>query len=90
MADRQQLEAWIAATERTRRRLRTALIPAGLVALALLLWSRPAGGLGLTIVAIVAMFGNWITTSHITDWSARIVELEHPKPRGAVLRRERD
>jgi hypothetical protein len=87
MSDRQQLEAWIANTRRTQRKLGIALIPAGVVAIAVVLFSRPAGFLALLSVAIVGVFGFWITSSHILDWSTKLDELDKPRPVGRAIKR---
>jgi len=86
-ADRATLETWIAETQRNQRRLRRGLLPATVAAAALTFWSRPVGGGALLLVALVALFGYWITTSHIADWEARIQELGRPKPVGRAVRR---
>ena len=88
MADRAQLEAWIAATQRTQQRLRVALIPAGVVALALLVWSRPVGGAACATVGLFALFGFWITSSHIQDWEQQIGELGKPRTVGRAIKRK--
>jgi len=87
MADRAQLEAWIAETERNQRRLRAAMIPSAVVAVALLVWSRPVGGMAIAILAITAVFGFWIMASHIADWSTKIEELDRPRPVGRAIKR---
>ncbi len=79
MADRAQLEGWIAATQRTRRRLTIGLVPGLVAAIAVLVWSRPLGGLALVSLAIVALFGLWITSSHISDWEAQLREPAKPR-----------
>jgi len=71
-ADREQLETWIAQTKRTQRRLAIGLVPAGIVAIVLLTYSRALGGLVLVSLAIIATFGFWITGGHITDWETKI------------------
>lgn len=71
-ADREQLEAWIAKTKQTQRRLTIGLVPAGIVAVGLLAVSKPLGGLALVSLVIVATFGFWITGGHITDWENQI------------------
>ncbi len=89
-ADRAQLEAWIAATRRTQQHLRTLLIPASAIAIALLVWSRPIGGGACALVGIVALFGFWITGGHITDWEQQLAALDKPRHVGPVTRREPD
>ena len=92
-ADRAQLEAWIAQTRRTQQRLYKVLLPSGIVALGLLVWSRPIGGVACAIVGMFALFGTWITNGHINDWEQQIDKIDHPPPPqmvGGRLRRERD
>ena len=93
MADRAQLEAWIAASQRTQQTLKVGLLPAVVAAIAVLIWSRPLGGLVLVSIAIVAIFGFWITSSHIADWSGQVHRIDEPPPpktRDGRVRRERD
>lgn len=95
MVDRATYERWIASSVRTQERLKHALLPLAAIAIVLgLVTSRLAGAIALVSVAMVGLFGFWITTSHITDWEAKLRELEHPPepqrtPAGR-LRRERD
>jgi hypothetical protein len=93
MADRAQLEAWIAETRLTQRRLKLGLIPAVVAAIAVTVWSHPLGALVLVSIAIVAVFGFWITSSHITGWEGEQQRLDRPPPtltKDGRLRRERD
>jgi hypothetical protein len=87
MADRAQLEAWIAETQRNRQRMRKAIAPAAVVAVALVFVSRPIGLGAILLVALVGVLGQWITASHILDWRTRIDELDKPKPVGRALKR---
>ena len=87
MADRAQLEAWIAETQRNQQRLRKAIVPAALVAVVLVFVSRPIGLGAIMLVALVGVLGQWITQSHILDWRTRIDELDKPKPVGRALKR---
>ena len=87
MADRAQLEAWIAETERNQQRMRKAIVPAAIVAVALIFVSRPIGLGAIMLVALVGVLGQWITQSHIVDWRARIDELGRPKPVGRAVKR---
>jgi hypothetical protein len=91
-ADRAQLEAWIAQTQRTQKKLVAGLVPAGIVAFALLFVSRPIGGAACAMVGMFALFGFWITTSHVRDFEGKLDELDKPPPQivGGRLRRERD
>jgi hypothetical protein len=91
MADRAQLEAWIAETQRNQQRMRKWIAPAAIVAVALLIVSRAIGLGAILLVALVSVLGQWITQSHIVDWRTRMDELDKPKPVGrAVKRRESD
>jgi hypothetical protein len=87
MADRAQLEGWIAETQRNRQRMRKAITPAAVVAIALVFVSRPIGLGAILLVALVGVLGEWITASHILDWRTRIAELDKPKPVGRALKR---
>ena len=80
-ATREQLEAWIASTRRVQRRLRVVIAAGAAVALALLLWSTAIGGFALLIVALVAICGFWITSSHLAEWRGAIDEIENPRPK---------
>ncbi|MEO6772487.1 MAG: hypothetical protein ABI467_05620 [Kofleriaceae bacterium] len=79
MDDREQLERWIAESERTRRRLGYGLVPAAIGALVVMVWARPFGALLLLSVGIVGMFGFWITGGHISEWETKLEA--PPKPR---------
>jgi hypothetical protein len=87
MSDRAQLEAWIVETQRNRQRMRKAIAPAAVVALALVFVSRPIGLGAILLVALVGVLGEWITASHIVDWRTRINDLDKPKPVGRALKR---
>jgi hypothetical protein len=87
MADRAQLEAWIAETQRNQQRLRKWIAPAAIVAVALVFVSRPIGLGAILLVALVGVLGQWITQSHILDWRTRLDELDRPKPVGRALKR---
>ena len=93
MADRSQLEAWIAKSQRTQTKLKLALIPGVIGAFVVMMWSRPLGGLVLVSDAIVAIFGFWITSSHVVGWNNDIRRLDAPPPertKDGRLRRQRD
>jgi hypothetical protein len=87
MADRAQLEAWIAETQRNQQRLRKWIAPSAIVAVALVLVSRPIGLGAILLVTLVSVLGQWITQSHIVDWRARLADLDKPKPVGRALKR---
>lgn len=76
---RDELESWIARTRANQRKLAVALGCAVVVAIALLVWRRPVGGVALAITVIVGLCGFWITSSHILDWKQRIADLSKPK-----------
>jgi hypothetical protein len=78
MDSREDLERWIASSRRNQRILRTALIIAGVISIALFFVSKAAGGIGIFIVALVALSGFWITAGHIADWEAKLYKLDHP------------
>jgi hypothetical protein len=88
MDRREDLERWIAETRRTQQRLKLGLMIAGVVALALFVVSRAAGGIAVAILALVALAGFWITGGHITDWEDKLYKLDHPtKPAAGGKRR---
>jgi hypothetical protein len=88
MADRATLETWIAQTQRNQRWLRRALVPAAVVAIALVFVSRPLGGGAVLVVVLVATLGSWIMSSHILDWQTRLADLDRPKPVGRAVKRQ--
>ena len=92
MPDRAQLEAWIAESRTTQRRLKLFLVPACLAAVVVSMFSHALGALVFVSIAIVAVFGFWITNSHITDWETRKNQVDRPPEKTASgrLRRERD
>lgn len=93
MAERAQLEAWIAQSRRTQKWLKAALVPAVIAAFAVMMWSRPLGALVLVSVGIVAVFGFWITSSHVVGWHGEIERIDRPPQeltKDGRLRRERD
>ncbi len=81
MESRDELERWIAGTRQVQKKLKLGLavgVPASIV---LLVISRPAGGIAIAIVALVALAGFWITGGHIQDWEAKLYKLDHPEPK---------
>jgi hypothetical protein len=90
MDRRDELERWIANSRATKQRLKQILLVAGAISLVLSFISRPAGAIGLVIVAFVAAAGFWITNGHIADWEDKIYKLEHPeKPSTGTTRKRR-
>lgn len=79
MDRRLELESWIVRTRRNQRRLGIAVAIAAAAALALLAWQPRLGGLGLALVAIVAVCGFWVTSSHVADWRGKLAQLDQPK-----------
>ena len=90
--DRAQLEAWIAASRTTQRRLKIFLVVACIGAVVVSVFSHALGALVFVSIAIVAVFGFWITGGHITDWENKINAVDRPPEINASgrLRRERD
>jgi hypothetical protein len=90
--DRAQLEAWIAASRTTQQRLKVFLVLACIGAVVVSVFSHALGALVFVSIAIVAVFGFWITGGHITDWENRINAVDRPpqKTVSGRLRRERD
>jgi hypothetical protein len=86
--DRATLEKWIAETKRNQRLLRTAIVPAAIISIALVFVSRPIGAGAIGLVALVALFGFWIMSSHVVDFETRIEELDRPRPVGRAVRRK--
>ena len=83
MATRDELQRWIDRTRKTQRRLALGIAIGAVVAVALSLWRRDVGGFALLAVALFALSGYWITSSHLADWHRQIEDLDHPKPRHA-------
>jgi hypothetical protein len=92
VTDRAQLEAWIAKSQTTQRRLKLGLLPAAIAAVVVTVYSHALGGLIIVSLAIVAVFGFWITGGHITDWENQIQKVSKPPEKNSHgrLRRERD
>lgn len=84
--ERRELESWIAATQRNQRRLTRLLIPAALASVALVFWRPAIGGIGLGIVAIFAICGFWILSSHLADWRGKLAQLDRPRGTGRAGR----
>lgn len=72
MNEREQLDAWIAASLRFRARLRIVSAIAALVAIGVWWWSSTWGIVAMIIVGSVWGAGWWITYGHISDWQHRI------------------
>ena len=73
---RAELEGWIAKTQRLQRRLAVAYAALGAVAIALLAWSRAAGGFALFGVALVAICSFWVTAAHNAAHRHKLAELD--------------
>jgi hypothetical protein len=93
MDRRSELEGWIARTHHNQRTLAIALACAAAASIGLGLWRANLGMIGFAIVALVAICGFWITSSHIADWRGKLAQLDEPaRPAGppdepgAVLR----
>jgi hypothetical protein len=88
MDRRLELQGWIAQTRHHQRRLAIGLLAAAALALALAAWRPSVGGIGLGVVAIVALCGFWVTSSHVADWHSQLEQLDRrPRPPGSLDRR---
>ena len=91
MEDRRtELLGWIAKTERNRKRLARVLGGLTMVSLVMMAFRRSVGFAGLAIVAVVALCGFWILSSHIAEWRGKLDELARPRHTGPIRRREPD
>jgi len=91
MDRREDLERWIAASQRTQRILRIGLAVAAVIAIGLFFVSKAAGGIAVLVIALVALSGFWITAGHIADWQAKLYKLDHPtKPSTGKRRYQAD
>lgn len=82
MDRRAELEAWIANTRRLQRRMAIAYGALGVVAFALLFWSRPAGGFALFGVALLAICSFWVTAAHNAAHRQKLTELDRVADNG--------
>lgn len=87
MERREDLERWIAGSRRVQQKLKLGIATGVIVAIALLVISRPVGGIALAIVGMVALAGYWITAGHIADWEERLYKLDHPEKPSSSRRR---
>lgn len=90
MHRREELEEWIARTRRTQRRLHVLVALGAVAGIALFVWRGPVGGFALLCVALVAICGYWITSSHLADWERELEERDRPAPPKRAGRYERD
>jgi hypothetical protein len=74
MATRDELLGWIAETRRNQRILAFAVAASTALSVALWLWRKPIGGLGLLVTAFVALVGFWVTASHLNEWRAQLAK----------------
>jgi hypothetical protein len=86
-AERARLEGYIADSLRRRRRLARALAPVALAALIVTFFARTPGLIALVIAASTIGIGLYITTAHVAEWRARLVQLDDTEPRRATRRR---
>jgi hypothetical protein len=87
MAQREDLERWIAGSRRVQKKLKLGVVSGAIASIVLLVISRPVGGIAITIVGLVALSGFWITGGHIADWEEKIYKLDHPQKPGNSKRR---
>lgn len=79
MDRRLELEGWISRTHRNQRVLAIVLGCAVAVAAGVMIWLPRVGGVAIAVVAIVAVCGFWVTSSHIADWRGKLAELDRPR-----------
>jgi len=77
---RAELLRWIEQTRANQRILGIVSAAGALVGLLLLLWRSDVGGIVLGTLAIVAVCGFWITTSHLSDFRAKLEVLDRTPP----------
>jgi hypothetical protein len=84
MDRRSELEGWIARTHHNQRTLAIVLACAAAASIGLGMWRANLGMIGFAIVAIVAICGFWITSSHVADWRGKLAQLDQPaRPAGS-------
>jgi voltage-gated potassium channel Kch len=83
-AERARLERYIADSLTRRRRLARALLPVALAALVFTFIARTPGLIALVIAVSTIGIGLYITTAHISEFRARIAELDDTGPRTAA------
>ena len=74
MADRAQLERWIANTQHNRRIVVRALGAALVLDVLVLVRDPRYGALGLALLAVVAVCSLWILASHLADWRGQLAK----------------
>jgi hypothetical protein len=73
--DKQQLEMWIARSQRVQRTVVVVAVVAGVASYGLRLTDVVPGFVGTVLMlgaAITAVSGFWVTAAHIADWRARL------------------
>jgi hypothetical protein len=79
-ARREELESWIAGSQRLQRKLALATGVGFAIAVGLAIWNATVGGAAMALVALVAIAGFWVTASHIADWRNRLAVLDVKVP----------
>ena len=79
MDRREELQTWIAQTERLQRKMVYVFGALGVVALGLLAWSGTAGAFALICVALVAICAFWVTAAHNAAHRQKLAELDRTK-----------
>ncbi|HEY0476356.1 MAG TPA: hypothetical protein VGD37_02480 [Kofleriaceae bacterium] len=82
MDRRAELEGWIARTRRLQRRMAVLYGALAAVAIAVLFWSRTAGGFALFGVALLAVCSFWVTAAHNAAHRQKLAELTRVEDNG--------
>jgi hypothetical protein len=82
MDRRAQLLAWIEETKRLQRKLGVVVGALTVVAIALLIFSRTAGGFALFAVSLFAICAFWVTAAHNAAHRQKLAELEQMERHG--------
>ena len=72
MASERELQRWIAESQRTRQRLKIAVIAMTVLSLVAALFDGTFGMIGLGLTALIAGAGFWIVHGHLTDWESQL------------------
>jgi hypothetical protein len=82
MDRRAELEGWIARTRRLQQRMAVLYGVLAVVAIAVLFWSRTAGGFALFGVALLAVCSFWVTAAHNAAHRQKLAELTRVEDNG--------
>jgi hypothetical protein len=85
-ARRQQLEAWLAKSQRTRRKVVVgAAIGTAVGLVGMLIVRGPVGAILLMAPLAFGLCGAWITTAHVMTFRGQIKDLDHVKKHGVPV-----